>query len=386
MDRGQPERPAEGSDEAIEAIDAVGAPADDDVSDESTERGPSNEVSPPSLAPTGGPPAHWLAYVRARAPWLLTRDGGLAAPTHGPTPDIVPHGPAAHPPPWPPPETPTPAQGVAGPTRPGDAAVAQVPVAGPGDPWAGEESVHAHVPGQAPGPHRPDAFAAPAGPVGRREREGLPQTRHPPATRREDMTFASDELDERRGDPPDPVGARRDASGADDQVPAQDVTSGGPAETDRAPSRIPSVPQPDWPSLARSAVSWPPFAAEPPRGTRGAEAPRPNLEPTPQAARFEPPMASPPRPSTAGHAPPAFPPLAPPSPADRPITETHRPDSWRVRAAAPNVRTVAQLDLPPWPDLPDPMLEAMPEDDVAWRSIERRLDRTARLEREQRRR
>ncbi len=43
---------------------------------------------------------------------------------------------------------------------------------------------------------------------------------------------------------------------------------------------------------------------------------------------------------------------------------------------------VARLALPAWPELPDDP----PEDDPDWRSIERRLERTARLDREQRRR
>ena len=57
-----------------------------------------------------------------------------------------------------------------------------------------------------------------------------------------------------------------------------------------------------------------------------------------------------------------------------------------MRATAPDVWTVARLDLPPWPDLPEPMPEPTAGDEPDWRSMERRLERAARLEHEQRRR
>src|SRR5688572_19600402 len=110
MDRGQPGPPADGSDEAIEpmdSIEAAGAPADDDLSDEPIEAGSPNEVRPLQVAPEHGPPAHWLAYIRAQAPWLLAPGGALAGPgvnaeaSVASTGDVVPHGPSAHVTPWP---------------------------------------------------------------------------------------------------------------------------------------------------------------------------------------------------------------------------------------------------------------------------------------------
>jgi hypothetical protein len=411
MDRGQPERPADGSDEAIEAIDAVGAPADDDVSDEPIERGPSNEVPSSSLASSGRPPAHWLAYVRARAPWLITRDGELSAATRGPTPDVVPHGPATHAPPWPAAETPAPDRGSAEPAWPEDADIATVPLGGAGDRLIGQEPVRDHGPGQAPGADRPDMFPAPPRPVGGDGPVGPPRFPDPPA-RREDVTFGTDpaasagsfaawsgmpsaagDRDERdqhqqpRSDSPERVGAGRDAPAAEDQVAATAKTPEGRTGTDEAASRLPRDPLPDWPSVARPAVSWSAFTSEPSPGMSGTDAPWPTTwGSTPGESRSEPPIVSPGKESVAGSVPPAFPPLSPSSPADHPTTDAPRPDGWRVRATAPDVWTVAQLDLQPWPDLPDPMPEATPMDDTDWRSIERRLDRIARLDREQRRR
>jgi hypothetical protein len=233
--------------------------------------------------------------------------------------------------------------------------------------------VRDHVAPPASGPQRPDGFVAPSGPVGRRDLEGPLRIPDTPATRREDVPFGADA----------PIGD--DSRGPRPGMP-DDTTSSDLVGIDQAPSPTPSSPQPDWPSPPRPALSWPPFAAEPPRGTSDAAASWPIWEPTPRVARSDPPMASPPSPPTVGRAPTAFPPLPTPSTVDRSTTESHRPDSWRVRAAAPDVWKVARLDLPPWPDLPDAMPEAMPEDDLAWRSIERRLERIARLEREQRRR
>jgi hypothetical protein len=55
-----------------------------------------------------------------------------------------------------------------------------------------------------------------------------------------------------------------------------------------------------------------------------------------------------------------------------------------VRATAPETSLVARLALPPWPDLPE--LPPDDRDDTDWRAIERRLQRAARLDHEQRRR
>src|SRR5687767_8841166 len=133
MDRGTPGRPADGTDETVERTDAIDAAVDDDAHehlteaataagsttppgpmspgpsrhDTASEPGPPGEPGPPERA--AGPPAHWLAYIRARAPGLLAPGGALAAlGAEGAVgagdvvaSDVIPHGPGAWSGPWP---------------------------------------------------------------------------------------------------------------------------------------------------------------------------------------------------------------------------------------------------------------------------------------------
>lgn len=391
MDRGQPGRPADGSDEAIEAIDAVGAPADGDVSDRPIEAGPSNEARP-EAAPDTNPPAHWLAYIRARAPWLLAPGGSLAEATGAGTPDVVPNGPSAHVAPWPPTAT----------TSAADLEAAPAPTFD-----AGAMTARAGARGDAPGDDAPgDAPHS-----GRAERADGPTAVPPsPATVDADGPLgndpfatedprgsragtADDPTDPRRGDAGDRVGgvqrpidpfepeAARGASPGDDPAAAPVVERGADETATAVP--MPSVPLPDVSREPRPVTPWPTFATEPTGGARrDAELPPPaagrtlpGVSPGPGPAFADPP--------TAGRTPPAVPTVPEPAFGHPPTTAPPgRPDGWQVQATPPDTSTVARLALPAWPALP----ETLPEDDPDWRSIERRLQRAARLDHEQRRR
>ena len=50
------------------------------------------DAGPPAAGPPAGPPEHWLAYIRARAPGLLETGGSLAVAATWPGPDVIPHG------------------------------------------------------------------------------------------------------------------------------------------------------------------------------------------------------------------------------------------------------------------------------------------------------
>jgi hypothetical protein len=168
---------------------------------------------------------------------------------------------------------------------------------------------------------------------------------------------------------------------------------------DRSDARMPAFPRPEGLSYPGPAPSWPAFAAES-HDPREVDASWPSSEEPPSrtdqsradqlrahasradatdlTATGSEPAARP----TAEPTRPTFPPL-PPRSSTPTAQEVEREDGWRVRATAPDTWRVARLDLPPWPDLPETMPEA---DEPDWRSIEHRLQRAARLDREQRRR
>jgi hypothetical protein len=416
MDRGQPERPADGSDDTIEAIEAVVAPADDDVSDAPSEGGSSMEAPPPAFAPDGRPPAHWLAYIRTRAPGLLGPDGGLAGQGRRPAPDVVPHGPAAHAAPWSPADggpPPRPAAHVApwppadggAPPRPAADRAAMRDADAPSaraddqtDPWAAENR-RSPRPGPAPGTDRP---AEPPASARLQGGAGLPPLPGTPPIHHDDVTFGAEALagegrDEWRADsehlshepgPPDEGRLHApdpDASPGADVTPAPGPALSGHSTPDRLDAQMPALPRPEGPLYQRPAGSWPSFAAEP-HGPRDIDASRPSAEVSPSRATPTDPTAREPEPTarpTAGSPWPTFPPLPVRSTPGPTARDAPRQDGWRVRAIAPETWRVARLDLPPWPDLPETMPEA---DEPDWRSIERCLQRAARLDREQRRR
>ena len=413
MDRGQPERPADGSDDAIEAIEAVVAPAADDVADAPSEGGSSTEAPPPAFVPDGRPPAHWLAYIRARAPGLLKPVGGLAANV-SPPPDVVPHGPAAHAAPWSPVHGGVPPRPAATPVPMGDR---QAPAARAGDqvdPWAAEArpSLRAGSGSAGEQPAEPARSAAPRQGAGLPPLPGTPSTHHvdvpvgavaPAGEDRGDWKAVNEPLrhepersDEGQVHEPDP-----DASLGDDATPAPGLAWNSRSTPDRLDAQTPAFPRPDGasvsrkdgpshprpeePSYQRPAGSWPGFAAES-HGSRDVDASWTSFEVSPSRATPSYPSARGPAPAarpTVGPLPPTFPPLPARSPAGTAAREARREDGWRVRATAPDTWSVARLELPPWPDLPESMPEA---DEPDWRSIERSLQRATRLDREQRRR
>ena len=198
--------------------------------------------------------------------------------------------------------------------------------------------------------------------------------------------------DEGQVHPPDP-----DASPGDDVTPAPGLAWSGHPTPDRLDAQTPAFPRSDGTSFSRRAAahprpgrrptagSWPGFTAES-DGSRDADASWTSFEVAPSRATPTDPSAGRPVPAarpTAGPLPPTFPPLPARSPAGTAAREARRDDGWRVRATAPDTWSVARLELPPWPDLPDTTPEA---DEPDWRSIERSLHRAERLDREQRRR
>ena len=409
MDRGQPERPADGSDDTVEAIEAVVAPAEDDVSDTPSEGGSSMEAPPLAFVPGGRPPAHWVAYIRARAPGLLGPDGGLAARTGRPPGDVVPHGRAAHAAPWSPTEGGPPPRPAGAPAAFGDAEAPRARAADEVDPWAADTRPSPR-PGPAPAGGQPAEPARSAAQPG----AGVPPLPGTPSTQHDDVTFrvevpsgeggaapvaGSESLPdepERPGEgrirAPDPA-----ASLGDDMTPAPGLAWSDHSAPERLDAQMPPFPRPEAPSYPPPAATWRAFTAEPDgRGDVDAswpssESPSLPAAPSPAASWAAPtdptdPTASGPEsaaPPTAGPTWTTFPQLPHPSPADPTTRDAPREDGWRVRATAPDTWRVARLDLPPWPDLPEIMPEA---DEPDWRSIERSLQRSARLDREQRRR
>ena len=360
MERGQEGRPAHGTDETVEAIELVGAQADGDAHDEPIEDGASTEGPMPQHVPGGGPPAHWLAYIRARAPWLLSAGGLIGEVAEGSSPDVVPHGPGAHLAPWPPAEPASSAAGAAMTQAPAFGAAVVRPAGGDGpEPLTGVPDVAAsHASGD-----RPPALDDPSG---RRDSVDEP---------------LRDVVQEAAGPAPslEPAGpdaareaprhARPPETWADE--PGDDAVR---AATAAALARIPS---PD-PVSPPPPIAWPAFSRSDDEGTRPHRG-EPWPPPVAHAPRTLSPMSEPGRPVTE-HAPAAFDPV----PARiRPDTTPFDLGGWHVRAAAPDTSMVARLALPPWPDLPEPPPD---DDDPDWRVIERRLQRAARLDREQRRR
>jgi hypothetical protein len=161
-------------------------------------------------------------------------------------------------------------------------------------------------------------------------------------------------------------------------APGDDARGAGTAAS------VAPIPSPDPIGPPRPLVSWPALERPEDLGD-GAPPGQPWPPPVARAPRMvsstpEPPAAN--QPSASRRAP-AFQPLPRPSPSDPTTTAGREPDGWRVRATAPDTSMVARLALPPWPDLPEPPPD---DDDPDWRAIERRMQRAARLDREQRRR
>ena len=370
MERGQEGRPAHGTDETVETIEPVGAQAEGDAHDEPIEHGASTEGPSPRHVPGGGPPAHWLAYIRARAPWLLVPGGGLLADAgSGLTPDVVPHGPAARVAPWPTVDRPSGARAES-PSAPDDRRATTEPT---------DDRVDGGGYGQHPG--RGSDTLAPLSGVPASDPEvhltgGGPlaiEDGGRPGGRDDRPRNSPDEGVARRSPPPIAPDAQREASSH--AVPPVFIADEAAVVT--RPSRLDPLPSPEPAGQPRPPIAWP---ALPKREIGAHGAPGDSWPPSPaRTPRSHFPMTTPEPPTTQRAAAPFEPPRAP-SRRDVPRPD---PDGWRVRATAPETDIPARLVLPPWPDLPEPPPD---DDDPDWRAIERRLHRAARLDREQRRR
>jgi hypothetical protein len=300
----------------------------------------------------------------------------LAGTARSSSPDVVPHGPATHVASWSPLETASSAAGAATPVVPayGDAPAGAV---------GRVEAPRNHEPGEDPrgGDGRTASLSGKPEVAAESDTAGdRPPAIHDPGSRREDFDDRIGDLTQEAAGatpsveplgphdaPESPMRARR---------PAWAVDLGDPGQV-RTPASVAPIGSIDPVSPAPPPIAWPDLPP-PENGTRQAHPGEPWPPPVARSPRV-PAVSMPDSPATE-RARATFEPLL--APTRREATPRDL-GGWRVRAAAPDTSTVARLALPPWPDLPEPPAD---DGDPDWRAIERRLQRAARLDREQRRR
>ena len=361
----------EGDDlETIEAEDA-GPPA----------AGPPAGPAGPVAGPPAGPPEHWLAYIRARAPGLLAPGGPLAVAATWPGPDVIPHGTMVG--------QPIPlsvAEVVGTGTRPPVAPTVAppevergaVPSSGAasrdpfGDPAARPTTIVTTTTAEPAAAADPTPAEAPG-----RDRQA-PETDTGAARRRID----AGERAPRSATDDDRMGV---ISGRVDPIPG--TLGASPAGTlhsstvgPTSPGQVAAPRNDPWPALARADLP-----ATPPADPFATRAPLLSLTlPSSSSLPSSPPDDGPRTTAAAAASTDGWParwPFAPP-PADGVEPARLLAHGWRIEATRPDGHIPADLPLPAWPTLPS----EPPDDGPDWPSLERRLERAARLDLEQRRR